>query len=48
MLREAQILIDQWPVFNNTERPHGSLGYRPPALETLLSNQEIPKQKQAM
>ena len=35
-LREAQIVIEQWRVFYNTERPHSSLGYRPPAPRTVL------------
>ena len=34
-LTEAQILIEQWRCFYNTERPHSSLGYRPPAPETI-------------
>jgi len=34
-LREAQVLIEQWRVHYNTIRPHSSLGYRPPAPETL-------------
>jgi len=46
-LRGAQVLIEQWRVFYNTERPHSSLGYRPPAPETLLPTQEIPMQKRA-
>lgn len=35
-LKEAQILVEQWRRFYNTERPHSSLGYRPPAPETFL------------
>jgi transposase InsO family protein len=35
-LREAQILVEQWRVFYNTERPHSSLGYRPPAPKAIL------------
>jgi len=35
-LTEAQILVEQWRHFYNTERPHSSLGYRPPAPETIL------------
>ena len=31
---EARVLIERWRVFYNTRRPHGSLGYRPPAPET--------------
>ena len=30
-LKEAQILIEQWRTFYNTERPHSALDYRPPA-----------------
>ncbi len=44
-LREAQVLIEGWRVFYNTERPHSSLGYRPPAPETLLPNEELPNQR---
>ncbi len=35
-LKEAQILIEQWRIFYNTERPHSSLGYKPPAPKTIL------------
>ena len=35
-LREAQILIGQWRKHYNTKRPHGALGYRPPAPETIV------------
>ena len=35
-LREAEILIESWRVHYNTERPHSSLGYRPPAPEVVL------------
>lgn len=35
-LQEAQIIIERWRVHYNTKRPHTSLGYRPPAPETLL------------
>jgi len=34
-LKEAQILIEQWRWEYNTIRPHSSLGYRPPAPETI-------------
>lgn len=34
-LREARVLLDQWRHHYNTKRPHSSLGYRPPAPETL-------------
>ena len=30
-LNEAQVLIEAWRCHYNTIRPHGSLGYRPPA-----------------
>jgi transposase InsO family protein len=35
-LREAQVLIENWRLFYNTERPHSSLGYKPPAPRTIL------------
>jgi len=35
-LFEAQVLIKRWRVEYNTVRPHSSLGYRPPAPETIL------------
>jgi transposase InsO family protein len=31
-VREARIVIERWRQFYNTERPHSSLGYKPPAL----------------
>ena len=34
-LKEAQIVIGQWRHLYNTVRPHSSLGYRPPAPQTL-------------
>lgn len=46
-LREAQVLIEQWRVFYNTKRPHSSLGYRPPAPETLSTKEELPDQRLA-
>jgi len=30
-LKEARVLTERWRVYYNTERPHSSLGYRPPA-----------------
>ena len=33
-LFEAKVLIEHWRKEYNTIRPHSSLGYRPPALET--------------
>ena len=35
-LKEAQTLIERWREHYNTIRPHSSLGYRPPAPETIL------------
>jgi transposase InsO family protein len=34
-LKEAQVLIAQWRKEYNTIRPHSSLGYKPPAPETI-------------
>ncbi len=34
-LREAQVIIEGWRREYNTVRPHSSLGYRPPAPETV-------------
>jgi transposase InsO family protein len=31
-VREARVLIERWRQFYNLERPHSSLGYKPPAL----------------
>jgi len=36
-VKEAQIVIEQWRLHYNTERPHSSLGYRPPAPETVVT-----------
>ncbi len=35
-LHEAQILIEQWRKHYNSKRPHSTLGYRPPAPETIV------------
>jgi putative transposase len=35
-LYEAQVLIERWRRHYNAVRPHSSLGYRPPAPETIL------------
>ena len=35
-LKEAQVLIESWRCHYNAIRPHGSLGYRPPAPETII------------
>ncbi len=34
-LLEAKVLIERWRIEYNTIRPHSSLGYRPPAPETI-------------
>ena len=36
-LEEAKVLIEQWRREYNQVRPHSSLGYQPPAPETILS-----------
>jgi putative transposase len=38
-LKEAQIVIEQWRNQYNTIRPHSSIGYRPPALQTSTGKQ---------
>ena len=35
-LREAQVIIEGWRRHYNTVRPHGSIGYKPPAPEVYL------------
>ena len=35
-LKEAKVLIERWRHHYNTVRPHNSLGYRPPAPETVI------------
>jgi putative transposase len=39
-LKEAQILTERWRTAYNTERPHSSLGYKPPAPQAILPKQE--------
>ncbi len=34
-LEEARIVIEKWRKHDNTVRPRGALGYRPPAPETI-------------
>ncbi|WP_233352900.1 transposase, partial [Henriciella mobilis] len=41
-LREAKVLIETWRRHYNTARPHSSLGYRPPAPQTILPAAFIP------
>jgi len=42
-LKEAQILIEQWRIHYNTVRPHSSLGYRPPAPQTVITKTSTPR-----
>ncbi|TCK19742.1 transposase InsO family protein [Ancylobacter aquaticus] len=42
ILAEAKIVIESWRHHYNTERPHSSLGYRPPAPEVILPLQPAP------
>ncbi len=35
-LKEAQVLIENWRLEYNTVRPHSALGYKPPALESIV------------
>ena len=41
-LKEAEVLIERWRQHYNTVRPHSSLGYRPPAPETILPSPTVP------
>jgi transposase InsO family protein len=36
-LQEAKVIIEMWRTHYNTVRPHSSLGYRPPAPQTIVS-----------
>ena len=36
-LKEAKTVIEQWRKHYNTIRPHSSVGYRPPAPQTMNS-----------
>ena len=40
-LKEVQILTERWRQEYNTIRPHSSLGYRPPAPETIRLKQAV-------
>lgn len=35
-LAEAKVIIEAWRRYYNTERPHSSLGYRPPAPQAII------------
>ena len=38
-LREAKIMIEKWRRHYNEVKPHSSLGYKPPAPETIVTRQ---------
>ena len=40
-LEELQVVTEQWRQHYNQVRPHSSIGYRPPAPETLIDNETI-------
>ena len=42
ILKEAQIIIEEWRKHYNTKRPHSALGYRPPAPETIVPMDQRP------
>lgn len=42
ILREAQVVIEQWRHHYNTIRPHSALSYRPPAPEAILIQRTQP------
>jgi transposase InsO family protein len=41
-MTEAKVLIEQWCRHYNTIRPHSSLGYRPPAPQTIVPHRADP------
>ena len=41
-MTEAKVLIEQWRRHYNTIRPHSSLGYRPPAPQTIAPHRGDP------
>jgi transposase InsO family protein len=38
-LREAKVLVERWRKHYNTTRPHSSLGYKPPAPESVRTEE---------
>jgi transposase InsO family protein len=36
-MKEIRVLVERWRVHYNTDRPHSSLGYRPPAPEAWIA-----------
>jgi transposase InsO family protein len=51
-LAEAKVIIEAWRRYYNTERPHSSLGYKPPAPEAIVWSSKpagsLPPAAQAM
>jgi putative transposase len=51
-LAEAKVIIEAWRCYYNTERPHSSLGYKPPAPEAIIwpapNRRTAPPSAQAM
>ena len=47
-LREAQVLIEAWRRHFNAVRPHGSLGWRPPAPEAIVMPAWPPKRAEIL
>ena len=51
-LAEAKVIIEAWRRYYNTERPHSSLGYKPPAPEAIVWSSKpagsLPSAAQAM
>lgn len=41
-LKESKVLIDPWRHHHNTIPPRSTLGYKPPAPETILPNIDEP------
>ncbi|MEJ2178178.1 MAG: IS3 family transposase [Gammaproteobacteria bacterium] len=41
-LKEAKVMIENWRIHYNTIRPHSSLGYRPPAPQTIQTRRVQP------
>jgi putative transposase len=35
-LKEVRVVVESWRRHYNTKRPHGSLGYKPPAPEVFI------------
>jgi putative transposase len=42
-LKDAQTIIEDWRIHYNPIRPHSSLGYRPPAPQTVLPKPVVPR-----